>query len=275
MKTVRGLAERAVEAFNRAAWWRGECGVWRQRMFSASFDRWLYLRLHQCGWMGRGERAALQRMVRPGMTVVDVGSNLGLYTVLLSRLVGEQGRVIAFEPDPELVPVLTKSCVASGCGNVSIRAQALGRRSERMTLHTLAVNTGDNHLGDGGGRWLRRSVEVEVLALDEALPDLVPDLVKIDVQGWELEVLRGMAATLERCPRSIVYFEFWPAGFLRAGYSAEDLIAFFAERGWQLYHAHTAERLDGAALAKLTARLTGWAHADLVASRQPWMERAD
>lgn len=261
-----GLAER----FNRFAGWKWEWTVWGQRMRGASFDRWLYLCLHRFGRMGTAERANFRRLVKPGMKVVDVGGNIGLYAVLFSRLAGPEGRVMTFEPDPALWPLLEQNCAGNGCTNVTVRAQALGRKSERATLHRLLVNSGDNHLGDGGGRALRRSVEVDVVTWDEVVEAFTPDFVKIDVQGWELEVLRGMTALLERCQRVIVYLEFWPAGFLRAGYTAEDLIAFLAERGFQFYLAQTGERLDAAALAKLKVRLTGWAHADLVASREPW-----
>jgi FkbM family methyltransferase len=259
---------RLVEGFNRAAWWQRDCVVWGQRMRSATFDRWLYLRLHRLGRMGRGEKSALARLVRPGMTVVEVGSNLGLYAVLLSRLVGAQGRVLAFEPDPDLAGLLRQSGAANRCGNLAIRAQALGRERGRLMLHTLAVNSGDNHLGDGGGRLLRRSVEVEVVTLDEAAGDMVPDLVKIDVQGWELQVLRGMTRLIERCPQLTVYFEYWPAGLRRAGDTPEALVAFLTERGFRVFEAETMRSLDRRALDDLSVRVTGLKHVDLVACRQ-------
>ena len=120
------LLEFSVEAFVRAGLWHGECDVWNQRMLSATFDRWLYLRLHCLGLMGRNERAALSRIVKPGMTVVDVGSNLGLYTILLSRLVGPTGHVLAFEPDPDLFSLLQQSSLLNGCANVTANNLALG-----------------------------------------------------------------------------------------------------------------------------------------------------
>jgi FkbM family methyltransferase len=259
---------RIVEGFNRLPLWRSDCDVWGQRMRAETFDRWLYLRLHKVGLMGRAERAAIARLVRPGMTVVEVGSNLGLYTVLLSRLVGPEGRVVAFEPDPTLAPLVVRSGAANGCGNIAVRAQALGRERGRQMLHTLAINSGDNHLSAGGGRWLRRSVEVEVVALDEVAPQLVPDLVKIDVQGWELEVLRGMERLIERCPRVTVYFEYWPTGLRRAGDSPEALAAFFTERGFTIFEVDTLKPLDGRGLAELPGRVAGLKYVELVACRQ-------
>jgi FkbM family methyltransferase len=261
--------DRLVEAFSGARLWRSECRVWGQRMACATFDRWLYLRLHRFGWMGRAERAALARLVRPGMSVVDVGSNLGLYTVLLSRLVGPSGRVQAYEPDPGLFALLQQNCARNGCANVSATNSALGSCRGRLTLCRLLVNSGDNHLGSGGGRLFRRDVEVEVVPLDEIASGPAPDWVKIDVQGWELQVLRGMSRLLRQNPDTCVYFEYWPEGFRRAGYAAADLLAFLTDLNFRLHRADTLEPLDAAALAALTRKLTGLKHVDLVGTRQP------
>src|SRR5688500_13704019 len=98
MNAAVRLAERLALGFNQLPLWRGECTVWDFRFTAATFERWLYLRLHRLGRMGRDECAALRKIVRPGMTILDVGGNLGLYTLLLSRLVGPAGRVVTFEP---------------------------------------------------------------------------------------------------------------------------------------------------------------------------------
>src|SRR5258708_27788033 len=93
---------RLLSWFNLLPFWKRTVRVWGLELRSVSFDRLLYLFLHRLGWMGREEKAFLEQRIRPGMHVVDVGANLGLYTLLLSRLVGESGTVVAFEPDPEL-----------------------------------------------------------------------------------------------------------------------------------------------------------------------------
>ncbi len=269
MNPLFRFLDRSIEVFCRAPLWRRECRVWNQRMVSASFDRWLYLRLHKFGRMGRAERAALHRLVHPGMTVVDVGSNLGLYTVLLSRRVGPAGRVLAFEPDPDLFALLQRNCTLNGCHNVAAHNLALGSRRDRLALHRMIVNSGDNHLGEGGSKLFRRTVEADVVSLDEFAPDLQPDFVKIDVQGWELPVLRGMARLLKQHPPAGIYLEFWPEGFRRAGYAADDVVAFLAGLGFHFHRADTLEALDPAALGAIARSLTGLKHVDLYATRQP------
>jgi FkbM family methyltransferase len=267
MKSLLGILDRSVEAFNRAPLWQSACRVWDREMTAATFDRWLYLRLHKFGAMGTGERAALQGCVRPGMTVVDVGSNLGLYTVLLSRLVGPTGRVLAFEPDPDLFSLLQRNCAVNGCTNVTAYNLALGSRHGHLTLHTMVINSGDNHLGDGGSQLFRRSVPVEMVSLDEIIPGLKPDLIKIDVQGWELDALKGMRKIIVENPHTEIYFEYWPAGFRRAGSSAAEIVSWLRELNFGFYQTKDFRPLTEPAMAELTHELTGIRHADLFASR--------
>ena len=267
MNTFVRWAENLADGFNRLPLWRRECKVWGLRFASATFERWLYLRLHGLGRMGRAECTALRRYVRPGMTVLDVGGNLGLYTLLLSRLVGPTGRVITFEPDPDLFALLQRNCELNGCTNVEAHNLGLGGRRDRLVLRRMIFNSGDNTLGSGGNGLFRREVTVGIVPLDEFLPDLRPDFVKIDVQGWELEVLHGMRCTLAACPAIALYLEYWPEGFRRAGYAASEFTTFLRERGYRLRLAETGTDLDEAALTALTARLTGLKHADLLAQR--------
>jgi len=263
------MLEWLAAAVNGWRLWRGECSFWGLRFAGYSFERWLYLRMHRLGRMGRDERATLERLVRPGMTVLDIGGNIGVYTVLLSRLVGPTGRVITFEPDPDLFSCLQANCARNGCANVEAHNLALGRQADRLVLRRLTLNSGDNTLGRGGSTHFRSEVAVEVAALDALLPALKPDLVKIDVQGWELEVLRGMERLLAGSPAPSLLLEFWPEGFRRAGYTAEDLVRFLLAYHYTLRLADQPEGppLDSGALASLTRRLTHLQHADLYASR--------
>jgi len=238
-------------------------------MASASLDRWLYLRLHRAGWIGSLERNALQRAVRPGMTALDVGANLGLYTVLLSRLVGPTGRVIAFEPDPHHFALLIKNCALNGCANVEAHNVALGTGRSRLALRKRLLNSGANTLGNPDSRVFPTSVEVDVVSLDEFLPAIRPDLVKIDVQGWEMDVLGGMQRTLAACPHIALYFEFFPAGLRHAGHSPVELLDLLTKQNFQLYLTDNSRDslLDQNGLAALTRRLTGLKYADLYGVR--------
>src|SRR5207253_4081313 len=104
---------------------------------------------------------------------------------------------------------------------------ALGAAPARLSLHRMIINSGDNHLGVTSGDLFREAIEAEVVALDEFLPGLELDFIKIDVQGWELEALRGMRRILESNRGVEIYFEFMPDGYRRAGSDYGKLEDFF------------------------------------------------
>ena len=265
----RQFLESIAIRLNESRLWRCEHRVWDQQMGAATFERGLYLLLHRLGLMGAGERSALTRQVKPGMTVVDVGGNLGLYTVLFSRLVGPEGRVFTFEPDPDLFAQLQQNCSRNGCANVQGFNLAVGSQHDHLNLQKLITNTGDNHLSKDGAKFFRRTIPVEVVALDEFLPVRNPDLIKIDVQGWEFEVLKGMDKLLVDSPATNLYFELWPQGLSRAGSSMADIFAWLQARGFQLYRAGSLAHLDDRALATLDQEVRGLKYIDIYATRDP------
>jgi FkbM family methyltransferase len=262
--------KRILQAFNTSPIWRSKIGVWGQTMMAASFDRWLYLRLHRIGRMGNDERSTLQKFVKPGMTILDVGSNIGLYTIFISKLVGPNGKVIAFEPDPELYSLLRQNCELNNCTNVESYNLALSDRQDRLTLRKQIFNSGDNTLGSNSSDRFRQNVEIEAVAIDEFLPNLRPSLVKIDVQGWELKALSGMQRMLTLGDGIDVFFEFWPDGFHRAGYGADDLTSFLHKLDFQISMQGFAEGrpLTKEEVSSLARKLTGIKYTNLYASRR-------
>ena len=258
---------RLASAFNGLGLWRREQVVWGQRMRSATFDRTLYLWMHRLGLMGSAERAALGRLARPGMTVLDVGANLGLYSMFLAQRVGPQGRVVSFEPDPDLFGLLRDNLAANSFANVEVHNLSLGDRPGRMVLSRLTLNSGDNHLGTAAESTFRRPVEVEVTPLDAMMAGLCPDLVKVDVQGWELKVLRGMQSLLGRVPSVGLYLEVCPKWLRRAGDGPEELHDFLWALGFRLFSCADWTEFDKASFLAMAGRLRGQGHVDVFVSR--------
>jgi FkbM family methyltransferase len=168
----------------------------------------------------------LRRIVRPGMHVVDGGANLGFFTCRLGALVGPQGRVDAFEPDPlnrrRLGENLERNETAAP---VRVHALALSDRAERVTFHRPAPGTRRNH-GESS-RFPRGDVptvafEVEAKRLDEAIEG-VPQIVKLDLEGSELLALRGATRWLGSQRPPIWIIEHNPGTESRAEHRAADL----------------------------------------------------
>ena len=219
--------------FNRLPVWHRRVRVWGADFRACSFDRLVYLALHRLGFMGKEERAFFETQIQPGMNVVEAGANIGVYTIQLSRLTGPEGRVFAFEPDPHLFACLCENLDRAEVTNVEAHHCALGSAPGKLSLAWDGLNSGDTHLSREAQAG---AAQVEVARLDHVLAGKRVDFFKLDVQGWELEVLRGMIGLFDANPALRLFIEYWPAGLRRAGTEPADLLAFLREHRWQLTH---------------------------------------
>jgi FkbM family methyltransferase len=153
---------------------------------------------------GRYELAvqeALVRLLKPGMVVYDIGANVGFFTLLTDRLVSPGGTVIAFEPDPVNLAALRRNLALNPV-----------RRQIRIIAAAASSRTGpgsfESETSMTGRVETKGTVPIELIRIDDftaEYPHLAPDLVKIDVEGHELDVLAGMAKTLrEHSPIAII-----------------------------------------------------------------------
>lgn len=175
------------------------------------------------GTVERGLGQRFRESLRPGMTVVDIGANIGIYTLHAARAVGNSGRVFSFEPTPRTFGILQGNVDANGfAARVDLRSVAVLDERTTMPLYVQDVRCGLNSLyAEEGGR----SVMVETISLDEALAD-VPriDLIKIDAEGAEPRILRGMRRIITANPRLQIFVEFAPSILLRAGTQPADFL---------------------------------------------------
>lgn len=150
------------------------------------------LQLYQ-GTYEWAERLVCRDLVTTGDICVDVGANIGIYTAFFAGMVGREGKVLAFEPSPVAVARLR---LLSGLPQVDIHELAVGATSGRGFL---SVATGDSMHSTLRGALVGPRLEVQVEPLD-ALVDGVADiaLLKVDVEGFESDVIDGASETLRR-----------------------------------------------------------------------------
>lgn len=157
----------------------------------------------------RPVQAAMHRFVKSGSCVLDVGSNWGLHTLLLSRLAGAQGRVLAFEPVPEVFAELQWHLAANNCQNVTaIRCALAEREGEQMFSRGATAAEGSLDQGIAGSEPAGGGFVVPVKTVDGMVDQYAMgrvDFIKIDVEGAESRVLEGATKTIERYrPRLII-----------------------------------------------------------------------
>jgi FkbM family methyltransferase len=190
-------------------------------------------RLHQMG-VDDPIVQTLQSSLTPGMQVVDVGANVGRYTVLAASLVGPTGAVYAVEPAPDTLAVLRENVRANALANITILPCAAGARRERRDLFVAGQASGKNSLyGAGNHPHAGPAVPVSTVPLDE-LVDGPVDLVKIDVEGAELDVLAGMGRLLKMAHPLCLVVEWCPRHQERAGQPPERLPLLLLEMGFQV-----------------------------------------
>ncbi len=198
----------------------------------------------------------LTRLIEPGSTVIDVGANIGYNTVHAARCTGPRGRVIAVEPTADNLEVLRRNVASSGCANVRIEAVAAGSAAGARDLFVRGDRSAVNSFfAESCYAHVTQVIRVPVLPLDE-LVDGTASVVKIDVEGAELEVLEGMTRLLA-APHPALIVEWHPLLQRMAGFAPDALPHWLLQRGWRLQAAsHVAIRaLDEAGIPALTARL--------------------
>tara|TARA_Y100000588_G_scaffold379268_1_gene461145 strand:- start:301 stop:912 length:612 start_codon:yes stop_codon:yes gene_type:complete len=170
-------------------------------------------------------------MLAPGMTVVDVGSNIGIHARLLANLVGTSGRVYAFEPHPDNYHRLQTATAETP--QVATVQAAISDNSGRLPLYVSESLNVDHRTYESGEK--RPAIDVPCHRLDDYLPsDMSVDFIKIDVQGAEWSALRGMTEVLDRSRGVRLILEYWPWALREATGDPLKPIHFLQEKGFRL-----------------------------------------
>lgn len=171
------------------------------------------------------------RIVRPGDTTVDVGANIGLVTLTLAGLVGSKGRVWSFEPNPALVGLINESLAENGLQHVVVVQCAVGAEDGELLLSIPKGHSGRGSLVRTRNGEASKQITVPVRTLSNLIPTDVTDirLMKIDVEGFEAQVLDGAKALFDRSPPDAVLFE---VNELKGTASDEPSIQFLRDVGY-------------------------------------------
>src|SRR5262249_53768748 len=177
------------------------------------------------------ELAFVEKFLRPGMTVLDIGAHQGIYSLLASKCVGASGRVFCFEPSPRERRALRLNLAINFSWNVAVQALALGRQETTGHLFVVqAIYTGCNSLRPPSEVFgPTKIVSVKVTSLDQwLLRNHVShvDFIKVDVEGAELDVLTGASRLLQNRPRPLIFAEVQDLRTAPWGYKAEEIVKF-------------------------------------------------
>jgi FkbM family methyltransferase len=187
------------------------------------------------GGLEPGTRRCIISILRPGMVAVDVGANIGLLTLACARAVGAEGRVIALEPEERIGGLLERAIKMNGTTWVKVLRCAAGSHqySAQLNVSVIPGHSSLLHLPEDDAKARQK---VDVIRLDDELSqENGVDLVKMDVEGAELEVLKGLTETIARNPDIALIAEFGEAHLNRAGVKADEWFAAFTNLGFNAY----------------------------------------
>lgn len=175
----------------------------------------------------------LKQHLQPGDVVLDIGANIGYYAELIAELVGEKGRVHCFEPDSTNFKHLQNRC--RGISNLVLNHKAVGPKTEKLKIYT-SKNLNVDHRTYEPEEY-ETVIEIEALSIDDYLKDKEQQvqLIKMDIQGFEMQAVQGMKDTLENNPGLKIISEFWPYGLRKAGSSALAYFDFLTQHGFTVH----------------------------------------
>lgn len=174
----------------------------------------------------------LKQQIKPDMTVLDIGANIGFYTNILASLVGKNGKVHAFEPDTLNFQRLHKKVVH--LNNVILVPKAVSERTEQLKIYTSKVLNVDHRTYEVED--YDEIIEIPAVSIDQYLPsDIKIDFIKMDIQGAEYFALKGMRETLLKNPEIVILMEFWPYGLALAKTSATLLLQLINEYNLKMF----------------------------------------
>jgi len=203
-----------------------------------------------------------KRLIRPGATVLDIGANQGVYTLLAARAVGPTGRVHAFEPNRRYCELIERSLAVNGFkAQTSIHNLALGETAGETELVFSWAWGGGAHLAVEAMAAVpeQERQPCRIAALDEmfADPGFTVDVIKMDIEGAEARALRGMWRLLERSPEVRVIFEFAPELLALHGVGAAEMIHLLRELGFHFWSIGGASRLTAISAESLAEATDG------------------
>jgi FkbM family methyltransferase len=166
-------------------------------------------------------------VVKNGDVVLDLGANLGYYSLLAARLVGERGKVYAFEPEPRNYRLLTKNKELNDYDNIIPIQKAISDRSEIVKLFLSEEDSGAHTIREVvDSREYKRSVDIETIKLDEYFAgNTCPiDVIKMDIEGSEPKAFLGMSNIISENKDLKIFVEFYPALIKEGGCEPDEFV---------------------------------------------------
>lgn len=181
------------------------------------------------------ETQLFRETIKKNMVVIDIGANIGFFTVIAAQRVGVSGSVFAFEPEPTNFGFLKKTCEKNHFKQVILDQRAISDTQGSSNLFITPENTGAYSLVDN--RKTGSSISIKTETLDRVLAShsiSSVDIIKMDIEGAEFNALKGMQTIINSSPDVIMFTEFFPKAIRRFGNDPLTFLAMLQTLGFTL-----------------------------------------
>lgn len=189
------------------------------------------------------ESEIVKNEINSGDNVIDIGANIGYYTLLFARLVGKNGKVYAFEPDPYNFQILKKNIAINGYENVILEQKAISEKTGVLKLFRSEENYGMHRIYQS--KWCKEPINIDSIKLDDYLKNLNDiNFIKIDIEGAEYGALQGMKSIIEKNENLKIFTEFVPSSITEYGVEPKTFLNFFLRNGFTILHVGSNKTIN-------------------------------
>ncbi len=238
--------------------------IWGHKIFVDTRDLSLTPSILMNGFWEMWVTKVFMENVKEGMTVVEVGSNIGYYTLLACHKVGSKGKVFAFEANPQTFEILFQNMTVNGfLDKVAMVNKAVFDKSGSLKFHKLKRHQGSSSVVEFSKEHLKKYrdemevIEVESVTLDEFLEDkkLKIDVIKIDAEGSEPHIFKGMESIIQKHPKLVIICEFTPELVTCSGENPKSFLEEITRNyGFKLKYIDTKSNLRDISINELLAK---------------------
>ena len=183
----------------------------------------------------RNSTAEVKKIIRPGMKILEIGANIGYYALLESKLAGPSGHLYAIEPSPYNFECLKKNIELNGIRNADLYKAAFGEKRSKAIFYLYDRSNLSSFIKREDMGMKAEEIEVEVTTLDDFLRGKTIDFVRMDVEGYELEILKGGAAALSTEYKPKLFFiEVHSALLHKKNSSGREIIESLGRYGYEV-----------------------------------------
>ncbi len=187
------------------------------------------------------ETGLFQKEIKKGDVILDIGANIGYFTLIFANLVGETGKVYAFEPDSTNFSILEKNIKLNGYNNIILINKAVSDNTGKLKLFLSDDSNGDHRTYDSNDG--RELIEIDSVSIDDYFSTLNKkvNFIKMDIQGAEYFAIKGMVDVLNSNEKIKMLTEFWPVGFQRSGVKTKDYLDIMLKHGFDIIELEDKE----------------------------------